>query len=187
MNSKMIVNVALFLLAGVLFAGCSTHGGSRADDRRERNQEARAALEDLYSKTPGARALGEKARGILIFPNIVKGGLIVGGQFGEGVLFRGDLVSGYYSSVAGSYGLQAGLQKFGYALFFMTEADLMYLNRSEGWEIGVGPSITILDEGMANSFTTTTARSGVFAFFFEQKGLMAGIGIQGTKISRIDR
>jgi lipid-binding SYLF domain-containing protein len=82
--------------------------------------------------------------------------------------------------------LQAGLQKFGYAMFFMTESDLAYLNKSEGWEVGVGPSITILDEGLANSFTTTTARSGVFAFFFDQTGLMAGLGLQGTKITKIE-
>ncbi len=82
--------------------------------------------------------------------------------------------------------MQAGVQSFSYALFFMDNASLNYLNRSEGWEIGVGPSIVVVDQGMAKSLTTTTVKSGVYAFIFGQKGLMAGLGLQGSKISRID-
>ena len=81
--------------------------------------------------------------------------------------------------------MQAGAQKFGYALFFLSDADLKYLKNSDGWEIGVGPSVVVMDEGVARSFSTTTARSGVYAFFFDQKGLMAGLGIQGSKITEI--
>ena len=81
--------------------------------------------------------------------------------------------------------MQAGLQSFSYALFFMDNASLNYLNRSEGWEIGVGPTIVVVDKGMARTLTTTTAQSGVYAFIFDQKGLMAGLGLQGSKISRI--
>ncbi|MDD5320879.1 MAG: YSC84-related protein [Methylococcales bacterium] len=88
--------------------------------------------------------------------------------------------------MAGSYGFQAGVQSFSYALFFMDDASLNYLNRSEGWEIGVSPSIVVVDKGLAKSLTTTTAKSGVYAFIFDQKGLMAGIGLQGSKISRIN-
>jgi lipid-binding SYLF domain-containing protein len=77
------------------------------------------------------------------------------------------------------------VQKFGYALFFMTEEDLHWLKKSGGWELGVGPTITVVDQGLATSFSTTTAQKGVYAFFFEQRGLMAGVGIQGTKITRI--
>ena len=104
---------------------------------------------------------------------------------GEGALRIGGKTRGYYRSVAASYGLQAGIQKFGYALFFLSDDDLKYLKSSGGWEIGVGPSVVVVDEGMARSFTTTTARSGVYAFFFNQKGLMAGLGIQGSKITEI--
>ena len=84
-------------------------------------------------------------------------------------------------------GLQAGIQKFGYALFFMTDSTLSYLNKSDGWELGVGPSIVVVDVGAAGSLTTTTAKSDVYAFFFSQKGLMAGIGLQGTKITKINK
>ena len=78
------------------------------------------------------------------------------------------------------------MQSFSYALFFTDNASLNYLNRSEGWEIGVGPSIVIVDKGVAKSLSTTTAKNGVYAFIFDQKGLMAGIGLQGSKISRIE-
>ena len=82
--------------------------------------------------------------------------------------------------------MQAGVQSFSYALFFMDNASLKYLNRSEGWEIGVGPSIVVVDAGMAKSLTSTTLQNGVYAFIFDQKGLMAGLGLQGSKISRIN-
>jgi lipid-binding SYLF domain-containing protein len=115
----------------------------------------------------------------------VKGGLIVGGQYGEGALRKGGKTVAYYSTGGVSYGLQAGAQSFGYALFFMTESSLKYLDRSDGWEIGVGPSVVVVDEGIARNLTTTTARDDVYAFVFGQKGLMAGVGIQGSKITRI--
>jgi lipid-binding SYLF domain-containing protein len=89
------------------------------------------------------------------------------------------------NGVAGSYGLQAGLQKFGYALFLMTDAALTYLDNSAGWEVGVGPSIVVVDEGVARTLTSTTLRKDVYAFIFNQKGLMAGLGIQGSKITKV--
>ena len=98
-----------------------------------------------------------RAKGILVFPGIVKAGFLVGAQYGSGgALFKNGRTAGYYNIVAGSYGLQAGVQSFSYALFFMDNDSLNYLDRSEGWEIGVGPSIVVVDEGMAKSLTTTT-------------------------------
>ena len=95
--------------------------------------------------------------------------------------------SGYYNTVSASYGLQAGIQKYGYVLFFMTDAALKYLDRSNGWELGTGPSIVIVDSGMAKSLSTTTAKSDVYAFFLDQKGLMAGLGLQGTKVTKVQK
>ncbi len=146
-----------------------------------------SALETLYSKNPAARALGKEAKGILVFPEIVKGGFIIGGLYGEGALRKGSTTVGYYNTVAGSYGLQAGLQKYAYALFFMKDAALRYLDKSDGWELGVGPNITVVDAGVAKSLSTTTGRSDVYAFFFSQKGLMAGLGLQGSKITRLNK
>jgi lipid-binding SYLF domain-containing protein len=151
----------------------------------EINREVTAALQTLYQTTPGAKTLARQAKGIVVFPKIVKAGLIVGGQYGDGALRKKGETVGYYRSVAGSFGLQAGAQSFTYALFFMDDASLRYLEESEGWEIGTGPSVVIVDKGFAKNLSSTTARKGVYAFIFGQKGLMAGMGIQGSKITRI--
>jgi len=151
------------------------------------NRDASAALAKLYEKVPEAKTLGAQAKGILIFPSIVKAGFMVGAQYGEGVLRKKGKNAGFYNTVAASYGLQAGVQSFGYVLFFMTDSALAYLDKSEGFEIGVGPSIVVLDEGKAKTLTTTTGKSDVYAFIFSQKGLMAGLGLQGSKISRMEK
>ena len=156
---------------------------ARAD---ELDDDAAAALRSLYEGSPAARVLGQKAVGILVFPNIVKAGFLFGAQFGEGTLYRGGRKVANYRSVAASYGFQAGVQAFGYAMFFMTDAALGYLDKSGGWELGVGPSIVIVDAGIARSLTTTTIQNDIYAFIFDQKGLMGGIGIQGSKITRIN-
>ncbi len=180
MNKYIRLMFVSFILALAL-APPPAHAASRA----EIDRDASFALRKLYDGTPLARMLSEKARGILIFPAIVKGGLIIGGQYGDGALRVGGATTGYYRSVALSYGLQAGVQSFGYALLFMNDKALNYLKKSKGWEIGVGPSIVIVDKGVAKSLTTTTAKDDIYAFFFDQKGLMAGLGLQGTKITRI--
>jgi lipid-binding SYLF domain-containing protein len=124
------------------------------------------------------------AKGIIIFPKVTKAGLVIGGQYGEGALRVKGKTVGYYKTTAASYGLQAGAQTFGYAMFLMTDKSLQYLKESDGWEVGVGPSVVVMDEGMANSFTTTTAKDDIYAFFFGQQGLMAGLGVQGSKITQ---
>lgn len=177
----------VLLISLLILVGCQSTGGSRmSGSRAEIDSEVDYALSDLYRSTPAARALAARAKGILVFPRIVKAGFMVGAQYGRGgaLRVRGRTV-GYYNSLAGSYGLQAGVQSFGYALFFMNDAAMNYLNRSEGWEIGVGPSIVVVDAGVARSLTTTTAKDNVYAFIFDQKGLMAGLGLQGSKITRI--
>jgi lipid-binding SYLF domain-containing protein len=151
----------------------------------ELDRESAKALKELLASNPKAKALAQEAHAVLVFPRIYKGGFLFGGQFGDGALREGGKAKAFYRSIAASYGLQAGVQAFGYALFFMNEKALEYLAKSEGFELGVGPSITILDHGMAGSLSTTTARSDIYAAFFDQKGLMAGLGIQGTKITRI--
>ncbi|MDR2549935.1 MAG: twin-arginine translocation pathway signal protein [Desulfobulbus sp.] len=156
---------------------------AQADTAAEINRDVDIALQSLYKSTPAARKMAGIAKGVLVFPDIIKGGFIIGGQYGEGALRVGGRTTGYYRSIAASYGLQAGAQKFGYALFFMSDDDLKYLKKSDGWELGVGPTIVVMDEGMARSFSTTTAHAGIYAFFFDQEGLMAGLGIQGSKIT----
>jgi len=151
----------------------------------EINRNATVALGTLYANTPGAKDLATNAKGILIFPNIVKGGFIVAGQYGDGALRKKKKTVGYYRSIAASYGLQAGVQSFGYVLLFMDDESLADFEQSRGWEIGTGPGIVVLDKGFAKSLSSTTLRKGIYAFIFGQKGLMAGLGLQGSKITRI--
>jgi len=147
--------------------------------------DARQALATLYKTNPGAEALSHKARAILVFPNVVKAGLVFGGSYGEGVLIRGDRVAGYYNSVSGSWGLQAGAQSYGYVVFLMSRKADRYINESHGWEIGVGPTIVVVHEGAAKNLSTTTLKDDAYAYIFNQQGLMASLSIEGTKISKI--
>jgi len=150
------------------------------------SRDSQAALKDLYARVPLAKSLGPKAYAILVFPEVVTAGLIVGGQYGEGALIKAGKTVGYYNTAGASYGLQAGAQKFGYALFFMNEKALSQIDRSSGFEVGVGPSVVVVDEGMAKQASTTTMDDDIYAFIFGQQGLMAGLGIQGNKITKIN-
>jgi lipid-binding SYLF domain-containing protein len=150
------------------------------------DDDADAALKKLYADSPAARMLAEKAKAVLVFPNIVKGGFLVTAQYGEGVLLKENKAVGYYNTVAGSYGFQAGVQSFAYVLFLMTDSAIDYLDKSAGWELGVGPSLVVVNKGMAKSLTSTTLKDDVYAFIFSQKGLMGGVGVQGSKITKIN-
>jgi lipid-binding SYLF domain-containing protein len=177
--------MAFAVLAFVLVSTTALPITTQAATAGEIDRSARAGLRKLYDGSPAAKTVGQTAKAVLVFPKIVKGGFIVGAQGGEGALLSRGKTLGYYSTVAASYGLQAGIQKFGYALFFMTDSSLAYLNKSGGWELGTGPSLVVVDTGIAKSLTTTTLRKDVYAFFFDQKGLMAGLGLQGSKITKI--
>jgi lipid-binding SYLF domain-containing protein len=164
---------------------CSTRVALAAS-AGEIDRSATQSLTSLYEHTPGAKALADKAVAVLVFPSIVKGGFIIGGQFGDGALRKNGKTVAYYRSLAASYGLQAGVQTFGYVLFFMDDASVQYLDKSDGWELGTGPSLVVLDEGFAKSMSTTTLQKDVYAFIFDQKGLMGGLGLQGSKITKIN-
>jgi lipid-binding SYLF domain-containing protein len=181
------VTFAVAAVVAMAAADLASAPGARAASGAELSREASAALKRLYEKQPSARVLGEKARAILVFPSILKAGFLFGGQIGEGAMFQGGRTVAYYNSVAASYGFQAGVQTFGYALFFMNEKALNYLNSSQGFELGVGPSLVVVDQGMGRSITSTTLTEDVYAFIFDQKGLMAGMGIQGSKLTKISK
>lgn len=184
LNKKCL---SFLLISLLILAGCQSTGGKLADSTQNIARDSRAALQNLYAHNPEAKYLAARAKGILVFPDIVKAGFLVGAQYGSGgALFKNNTIVDYYNIIAASYGLQAGVEASSYALFFMDNESLSYLNRSEGWEIGIGPSIVVVDKGVAASLTTTTAKEGVYAYIFDQKGLMAGISLQGSKISRIN-
>jgi len=159
-------------------------GSAAAENAAELEREAITALEHLYATTPAAKALGEKAVGVLVFPKIGKAGFIFAAEFGVGVLRKGGTTAGFYNIAEVSAGYQAGVETFSYALFFMDEKALAYLDKSGGFELGAGPTLTVVDKGFAKSLTTTTARSDVYSFSFGGKGLMGGVGLKGSKITR---
>lgn len=150
------------------------------------DRDATATLSKLYKQVPGTKALADKSVAILVFPSIVKGGFILAGQYGDGALRKNGKTVAYYRSLAASYGYQAGIQAYGYVLFFMDEESVQYLDKSEGFELGTGPSLVVLDSGFGKALSTTTLQKGIYAFIFDQKGLMGGLGIQGTKITKIN-
>ena len=180
-RDRMFAIVIAFVTTAVMLA--STPSAFSATSA-EIDRDVRSALDSLYNTTPKAKDLGDKAKGILVFPKVVKAGFIFGGQTGEGALLVDGEIDGYYKTGGVSVGLQAGAQTYGYALFLMSDADLEHLHKTRGWEIGVGPSVVVLDAGTAENLTTKTLKSGIYAFVFGQKGLMAGIGLQGNKIHR---
>ncbi len=183
MNGKRNVWILGMVVLGFLLG--FVHQGSAAT-AEEIDRAVDQALQKLYKTTPAAAELAKQAKGILVFPKIMKVGFVVGGQYGEGALRVGGKTVGYYSTLSGSWGLQVGMQSFGYALFFMTDEALKHLEKSSGWEIGTGPSIVVVDKGAATAVTTTTEQKDIYAFFFDQKGLMGGLGLQGTKISKFE-
>ncbi len=177
----------VLIITAALCAGMFSTAASAAATAEELDREAQEALQSLYKGNPAARSIAKVAEGVLVFPRIVKAGLVFGGAYGEGVLLKGSEPVAYYNSVSASWGLQAGAQTFGYAVFLMNDEAMSYLDRSDGWEIGVGPTVALVNEGVARNLSTSTLKDDAYAFIFDQQGLMASFSIEGTKISRIKR
>jgi lipid-binding SYLF domain-containing protein len=181
----MLRKASIVAIMSVSFA-LGAHSAIAEDKAAEISKNAHTALESLYVKVAGAKALGAKAHAILVFPKVTKAGLGIGGQHGDGALIKGGKMVAYYSTSGASIGLQAGAQTYGYAMFFMNDKALQELDKANGFEVGVGPSVVVMDEGMAKTSTTKTMDKDIYAFIFGQKGLMAGLGIQGNKITKIE-
>jgi len=150
------------------------------------DQDARAALNALYKSSPGAKALGDKAKAVLVFPDIKKAAVLVGGQTGQGTMFANGKVVGHYRADGVLAGLELGAQSFSYVMFFMSDKALQSLHESKGFEVGTDPNIVLVDAGAAKNISTTTAQADVYSYIFGQKGLMGGISVEGLKITRLD-
>ncbi|MDE3020430.1 MAG: lipid-binding SYLF domain-containing protein [Pseudomonadota bacterium] len=177
--------IKIFLGITVIFSMAGFSVAADAATAADLNQSATHALEILYRTNPAAVAISKQAKAVLVFPNIIKAGLVFGGSYGEGVLYKNGRVAGYYNSVSGSWGFQAGAQSYGYALFLMNNRALRYLNKTDGWEIGVGPTVVVVDKGVARNLSSTTLKDDAYAFSFDQRGLMISLSLEGTKVSRI--
>lgn len=173
------------VIGALLFsAGCASTPPSAATAS---NIDAMSieALDSLTRNNAAAKAISQKSQAVLIFPSIVKAGLVLGGAYGEGELRQGSEVLGYYNSFTGSWGLQAGAQSYGYAVFLMNQEALDYALAADGWEIGIGPTVVVVNQGVAENISSTTLQDDAYAFIFDQKGLMASLSIEGTKITRV--
>ena len=179
----------LLAIATVVSVGSltGTFNSAHAATAEDLNKDAEHSLQQLYKTNPAAADLAKHAKAILVFPNIVKAGLVFGGSYGEGVLQKKGKYTDYYNSVTGSWGLQAGAQSYGYAVFLVSDKAVKYLEESHGWEIGVGPTVVVVTEGVAKNLSSSTLKDDAYAFIFDQQGLMLGVSIEGTKISRIKR
>ena len=182
------------VLAGVLGWGmlAASAGLTLAATGPEIRANSEQTLTELYNTTPAARELGRRAKGILVFPEITKGGIGIGGAYGEGSLWRGGQLIGYYSVGAGSVGLTLGAQKFSQVVMFMTQEALDKFVASKGWEAGVDGSVVAIDEGTAGSADTASIvakgeQNPIVGFIFGQQGLMFDASFKGMKYSRIER
>ncbi|KAA0978528.1 YSC84-related protein [Pseudomonas sp. ANT_J28] len=186
MTQSMRFFLSIFLATASLASASllNTAGAATAEDL---NADSKQALQTLYKSTPFAKTISQNAKAVLVFPKIIKAGLVFGGSYGEGVLMKGSKVDSYYNSVTGSWGLQAGAQSYGYAVFLMTDKAVNYVRETKGWEVGVGPTVVVVDEGVAKNLSSSTLKDDAYAFIFDQQGLMAGVSIEGTKISLIKR
>ena len=184
---NMRIHIRPIILAAAAIVAVSVMNQASAATAEDLDKDSRQALQTLYKAEPLAETLSRTAKAVLVFPNIVKAGLVFGGSYGEGELIKGSKVVAYYNSVTGSWGLQAGAQSYGYAMFLMTDKAVRYVEETNGWEIGVGPTVVVVDAGVAKNLSSSSLQDDSYAFIFSQQGLMAGISIEGTKISRIKR
>ena len=185
--NKLRSTFLAFMVAAVASVSMAATSLASAATAEDLNRDSLQALQTLYKAEPVAKTLSKSAKGVLVFPNMIKAGLVFGGSYGEGVLLKGSQVTDYYNSVSGSWGLQAGAQSYGYAVFLMTDEAVRYIEKTKGWEVGVGPTVVVVDTGAAKNISTSSLKNDAYAFIFSQQGLMAGVSIEGTKISHIKR
>ena len=164
-------------------AGCSTTEESRIT----LEQAARASLDELYRTVPASRPLGDSSAAVLVFPRITQAGLIIGGRFGDGVMFKDGIATDFYRVAGGSLGLQAGAQTMSQVYFFTTPEALQTFENTAGWEVGAGLGVAVASVGASGQLNTSTLQAPVVVFVFGQAGLMAGIQVEGQKITRLAR
>jgi lipid-binding SYLF domain-containing protein len=191
---KFILSSGAMLAAGgFAMAGCTTTGQSSAnstagnsDKRAAINHDVDATLSRLYTTVPGSRELVAKARGVLVFPQVVQAGFVVGAQYGQGALRVGGRTEGFYSTAAGSFGLQAGAQSKAIIFCFMNEQALADFRNRNGWAVGGDATVAVVKVGANGNIDSSTATAPVEAFVLTNAGLMAGVSLEGTKVSRLD-
>jgi lipid-binding SYLF domain-containing protein len=174
----------LWLQSGLLCLLLLTAWSVEAKSKRKIEREINDTLAELTETEPRLRGVLARAHGVLIFPGIVKAGIGLGGEYGEGALREGGRSTGYYRVVSGSIGLQLGAQKRAQILAFMDPNALRDFKSSKGWKIGVDGSVVLLDLGAGGEVDSDTFNQPIIAFILGEKGLMYNISLEGSKISR---
>ena len=165
----------------------STPGTARAASAASINADARVTLDQFFKHIINGRELANKADAILIFPSIVKAGIGIGGEYGEGVLHVRGQTSGYYNIIGASFGFQLGVQTRSVIILFMTPAALAGFQSRSGFEVGVDGSVAIITVGVGGEVGTDNVLDPIIGFMFNNKGLMYNLTLEGTKITRIRR
>ncbi|HYB51484.1 MAG TPA: YSC84-related protein [Burkholderiaceae bacterium] len=158
-----------------------------AASREEIDAQVREALQSLFRDNPSARELADKASGMLVFPNIIKAGLGIGGEFGEGELLVGEHTVAYYNIASASIGLQLGAQKESVAILFMTADSLAKFRESQSWNAGIDGSIAIATLGAGKELDTEFTRKPIIGFVYSNRGLMLNLTLEGSKITRVEK
>ena len=158
-----------------------------AASREELDARVRESVQELYKTSTAARELAGKAAGVLVFPSVIKAGLGIGGEYGEGALLISGQPSAYYNIASASVGLQLGVQEKAVAILFMTAESLAQFRQSQGWKAGVDGSVALATLGVGKELDTETARKPIIGFVYSNKGLMYNLTLEGSKISRIER
>jgi lipid-binding SYLF domain-containing protein len=182
LTRRLVLGSALLALAACTSSDPADQGAKRA----QIDAGADAALSELYAEDPAARTLADQAKGIAIFPNIVKAGLGVGAETGDGVLRAGGESVAYYNTSSASIGLQAGAQSYSQVLMFLTDQALTGFRDGAGWEAGVDGSVAVLNTGASGEIDTTNIADPVVGFVFGEEGLMADAAIEGSKYTKLD-
>jgi lipid-binding SYLF domain-containing protein len=187
MTKRVFVRAALLMMFALMWPALSPSPSAAATNYSELRAQAEDALTRLYNQDENARQYGRRAKGILVFPEITKAGVGIGGSYGKGVLFVGGKPADYYSVGSGSLGLTLGAQSFSQVIMFMTDEALQKFRTSKGWEAGVDGSVVAIKEGTAGAYGTTTAQDPVVGFIFGQTGLMFDASFQGSKYTKLPR
>jgi lipid-binding SYLF domain-containing protein len=190
MNKRQLVAGGLTMAAlAVLGSGCTTTGGASGDPAAQRqalNAQTDNALSRLYREARDSEDLVKQARGVLVFPNFVSAGFIVGGASGQGVLREGGKTVSYHRMTEGSVGLLAGAQSQAVFILFMTDDALNRFKTSNGWTVGADANVTLLTVGADARVTGRTAQQPVVGFVLTNSGLMGSLSLGGSRITPLN-
>lgn len=179
-HSKVLRPVAL--VVAILFA--SSVLAASAD---KLNRETDKALQVFKEDVDGADVFLNQAAGYLVFPRVIKVGIGIGAETGEGVLRVGGSTVSYYRTTSGSFGLQLGAQAKSIVIAFLTREALDKFRNSEGWQVGVDGSVALIDIGAGKTIDSNNVKDPVVGFIFGSKGLMYNLTLEGTKFSKLDK